>query len=513
MKRYFNISKRTITCVFTLITLFGCTDNFDEINKSPTAVQEDRIDEDLLFTRALVYGALRYSEFQRSQHLYANHYIQYYAISVDRFETGRYITRNDWLTSYWTEAYADFGMQNQQVINITSRDPNKINKTAIARIWKVFIMHRITDLWGDVPYSEAWTGNLVPKYDRQEDIYLDMLNELKEAVASFDPSKTASFGPADVIYGGNIELWARFANSLRLRLAMRLSEVAPDVAKSHIGEVLSTNKLISSNEQSAVMPYGRDFGNADENIQPMSLIRSFNEYRASNTLVDFLKNHNDPRLEIYIEPVDGEFIGLQNGLNPEEINAINPDNFSKESLIISNAYAPSSLLLYAEVLFLKAEAAYRGWGPGSAKEFYEQGITASINYWLDVYNNLLTRIPESEISSLPQLDITMDDISLYITEPGIHFDPNNAIEQIITQKWLANINQGFEAYADYRRTGFPRLNPIPNTDGLSETGGSEVPLRLKYPSEEQALNRNNYESAVSRQGPDLPTTPIWWDIN
>lgn len=490
----------------------GCTGDFDEINISPTAVQEDRIDEDLLFTRALVYGALRYTEFQRAQHLYANHYIQYYAMAVDRFETGRYITRNDWLTDYWRAAYADFGMQNQQVINIAQKEARKANKVAMARIWKVFIMHRITDFWGDVPYFDAFSGDITPAYDPQADIYADMLDELRDAAASFSPEADATFGPADILYQGDIDAWARFANSLRLRLAMRISDADPALAEQHVREVLEDGRLISSNAENALMPYGRDFGNADENIQPMSLIRSFNEYRVSTTLAGYLKDNNDPRLELYMAPNEaGEYVGLRNGLNPSEINALNPNNFSRESQLISNPYAPSVLLSYSEVQFLRAEAALRGWGSGSAQSYYESGVRASIEFWLDVRDRLYSRVPADEAQAIPDTEVTEADIDAYLEEPGIAFDPGRALEQIITQKWLANINQGFEAYADYRRTGFPELTPIPNTDGASETGGSELPRRVRYPAEEQALNRENYQAAVARQGPDLPTTRMWWD--
>lgn len=514
---YSALSKPALVAVVLAVLLPflpACTNDFDRINVSPTAVQEDRFNENLLFTRALVYGALRYTEFQRAQMLYANHYIQYYSVAVDYFETDRYIIRNDWLTDYWQAAYADYAMQTQQVINITSRDPNKINKTAIARIWKVFIMHRITDLWGDVPYSQALTGNITPAYDRQEDIYTDMLKELREAVASFDPARTGTFGNADLLYRGNIDRWIRFANSLRLRLAMRISRVAPALAEQNVREVLTQNRLISSNAESALMPYGRDFGNADENVQPMGVIRSFNEYRASNTLVDFLVQNNDPRLPVYVERNSaGQYVGLRNGLNPAQVNAINRDDFSKDSQIVSNLFAPSALFQFAEVRFLQAEAALRGWASGTPRQFYEEGVTASINFWVDVYQNLLTRVPESGRGAIPTINISAADIAAYLQRPNIAFNQTRALEQIITQKWLTNINQGFESYAEYRRTGFPRLNPIPNTDGLSETGGTSVPVRLRYPAEEQALNGANYQQAVLRQGPDLPTTKVWWDVD
>ncbi len=491
--------------------LVSCTKDFDELNQSPTGVGRERFNENLLFTRSLVYGALRYTEFQRAQHLYANHYAQYYANAVDAFETDRYITRNDWLTAYWTAAYSDFGMQCQQVIEICANDPTKTNKLAIARIWKVFIVHRITDFWGDVPYSQAFTGNIAPRYDRQQDIYADMLDELRDAVASLDLSQPG-FGAADVVYRGDVARWAKLGNSLRLRLAMRVSNAAPALAESHVREVLTADNLLASNAESAVLPYGRDFGNADENVQPMALIRSFNEYRASQTLVNFLTQNNDPRVRLFLEPNQGgAFVGLANGLSPVVLNTLDPNNFSRESLVVSNAFAPSGLLTYPEVQLLRAEAALRGWGGGSPAELYEAGVQASVNYWLDVYRDLQARVSADELGNLPVVTITPDSVANYLARPGIAFDPGRGLEQIITQKWLHSLNQGFESYAEYRRTGFPRLNPIPNSDGLSETGGSEVPRRVRYPAEEQALNQANYAAALQQQGPDLPTTRVWWD--
>ncbi|TRX52196.1 SusD/RagB family nutrient-binding outer membrane lipoprotein [Fulvivirga sp. M361] len=510
-RSYLAINKTMLQGVLVILMVTACTSDFDEMNVSPVAVQEDRINEDLLFTRALVYGMLRYTELQRAQHLYTHHYIQYYSVAVDYFQTGRYITRNDWLTAYWTEAYADFGMQCQQVINLTRDNPEKVNKTSIARIWKVFIMHRITDFWGDVPYSEAFSGDITPVYDKQADIYRDMLSELENAVAQIDPSKTLNFQTSDVMYRGDLDLWIRFANSLRLRLAMRISDADPALAQEHVTAILAENRLIENNSQSAIMNYGRDFGGADENVQPMSLIKSFNEYRMSNTIIDYLQDNNDPRLPIYASPAEGgNYVGLTNGLNPAEVNEIIRNDYSQDSEIISNVYSPSTALQYSEVNFLKAEAALKGWGPGNPQDHYEEGIRASVNYWLDVYTNLQTRVPNPD--ALPVIEVTSLDIDNYLQEPAISYDNDNALEQIITQKWLANINNGFESWAEYRRTGFPLLNPIPNTDGLSETGGTSVPVRVRYPIEELSLNQLNYEAAV-QNNPDLVTTRVWWDVN
>lgn len=510
-------AKNTVLLFFTLVLVLAgaCTKDFEEMNVSPIGLTEERIDEDILFTRAQLYGALRYSEFQRVQMLYTQHYIQWYSVSVPYFETDRYITRNDWATAYWEAAYADFGMQIQQIVNITAEDPDKINENAIARIWKVFIVHRITDFWGDVPYSEAWTGDLTPAYDTQESIYIDMLDELEAAVDQFDPTASESFGGNDLIFQGNTASWIKFANSLRLRLAIRISNVAPDLARQHGEAVLAEDNFISTIEGSAILKYGRDYGSADENVQPMSWLRRFDEYRVSNTLVEFLVGTDDPRLPLYIDPArsDGQYRGLQNGLNPGQIGEINVDDYSKDSDIIANQYAPTGLLIYPEVLFLKAEAALLNWsGAGSDPAvYYEQGIRSSINYWLWVYNDIKGRLPEEQATALKDIEISEEAITDYLNDDEIVYDPTKGLEQIITQKWLALVNQGFEAWAEYRRTGFPTLNAIPNSDNASETG-LEVPSRVIYPAQESvAYNTENYLKAIDQQGPDLATTKVWWD--
>ncbi len=511
------LNKIQFVLMTALIMALGnsCTSDFEEINKNQTGLTADRFDEDLLFTRSLLYGALRYTEYQRAQQLYTQHYMQYYSVAVPYFPTGRYVTRNDWLTAYWTEAYADFGMQCQQVIDLTADEENKAQKTSIAKIWKVFIMHRITDFWGDVPYFEAFTGELTPVYTPQSEIYADMLSVLKEEAENLSTtSATDNFGAADIIYQGDKSSWIKFANSLRLRLAMRLSEVDQSTAQQHVSELLAEDDLIDSYEASALMPYGDNFGNATENIQPMSILKSFNEYRMSNTIVDFLKEKNDPRLFLYADSISGgAFNGLQNGLNPEQINERDLSEYSRDSEVLASKASPTPLLIQSEVLFLKAEAALRVWGSGTAQSFYNEGIRSSINFWNSVLMDLESSLTEEEAEALPATNITDSLINVYIEQPSVAYNAATGLEQIITQKWVALINQGFEAYAEYRRTGFPELNPIPNTNGESETGSSSLPVRVRYPLEEATLNRESYNEAVTRQGPDLPTTHIWWDVD
>lgn len=517
--RILHIKKYALILICSII-LGACTSDFEEINENVNAQTIDEINEDFLFTRAQLYGALRYTEFQRAQHLYAQLYVQYYANIDTDFFSGRYITNNEWLTDYWAEAYANSGMQCQQVINITAGKPEKSNENAIARIWKVFIMHRVTDFWGDVPYFEAFKGQALPAYTKQEEIYADMLKELDEAATALETPSAENFGASDIIYNGDISKWIKFANSLRLRLAMRLSEVEPTTAQQIVSELIAEDNFISQNSESAIIQYGTDKGGNIENIQPMSVIRGFDEYRVSDTLVNFLKKNNDPRLFLYVDSTSNStevFAGLRNGLNVEELSKIEVSDYSKESVVISSRFSPTGLLIYPEVLFLKSEAALRGWGSGSPEAMYNDGIKSSIEYWDDILTDVdirsRSRKDTATFEDLPNISITDSMVNAYLIEPDIAYNSSRALEQIITQKWLALINQGFESYAEYRRTGFPVLKPIPNTLGDSETNGSDVPSRVRYPIEEQSLNRANYNEAVNSQGPDLPTTKIWWDVN
>ena len=477
--------------------LYACTSDFEEINTNPRTVNEDRINVDFLLTRALVYGALRYNIYQRSNELFPNTFMQYHAISVNYFETGRYMHRDDWAMAYYNWVYTEPGTNTYQIISLTRDDPQKINQTAIARIWKVVLMHRMTDFFGDVPYFEAFQGVAQPTFDRQEEIYKDMLNELKEAAQALDPSITGSamrFGAADVLYNDNLEKWVRFANSLRLRLAMRISDVDPATAEQYVREVLDEGRIMNDNQYSARLEM---FGDSDaliDNQNPIFVLsRIFTqEYRMGRLIMEWLVDYNDPRLIRYAEPAasTGQYTGLTNGLSIGAIDGIDIDNFSKDGDFVARQDHPIDLMLYSEVKFLEAEAALKGWGPGDPRDHYEQGIRASMEQY--------------EITDAEAIDS-------YLSQPDIAYDATRTIEQIITQKWLAIFNNGFEAWAEYRRTGYPVLYEIASPNE-SETDG-KVPVRARYPAILQSLNRQGLDQAIRQQGPDLLTTRMWWDVN
>lgn len=492
---------RTITA-FTLITLCtllifsGCTDDFSAINENPT--EPTVVTEEPLTTRALRKAMLDDFTWQVGEHLHANMFVQHFANPIPGFNTDRYEVNNGWLQRYWEIAYTDFGKDIQQVIDQTSDDPQKVNKLAQARIWKAFIFLRLTDFFGDIPYSEALQGEPAPAYDRQEDIYLDLFNELDEAVRQFDETQEDRLGSADVLFQDDLEAWKRFANSLRLRLAIRVSEVDPSLAEQQAqAAVNAEGGLIADNSEAAQF---EPDGTSRTESNPLATVMSFQDSRVSATMEEYLREYNDPRLETYIAPAVGDNFdqrrGYPNGLNPTQIQELDgADSTSIAGSVFQESTNPISVMSHSEVRFLQAEAALRGYIGGDPATFYEQGIQAAMQRY----------------------NIPADDVDAYLQEPGVAWDAGASqeeqLEQIIRQKWLALFGRsGFEAWAEYRRTGYPELQEI-GAPGGGTTNGI-VPRRVPYPEDEDFVNTANKDEAVSRldEG-DTYLSRMWWDVN
>ena len=494
--------KRSITffsVLLLMVVLGSCTDNFDAINTDPTSPTE--VQPEALITRGMVHGALRFDVYQRGKHLYGNHYAQYYSNIQSGWGTDRYETRQDWLTAYWDGAYSDFGSNIQEALDITADDPDMVNIHNKARILRVWILHRVTDYWGDVPYFEAMQRNTQPPYDEQEEIYRDMLNELQEAEAALDEDAEFRLGSADVLLDGNLDMWRRFANSLRLRLAMRTSYADPVLAEEHVSDVLSGRPVLENNNHNVKLEVDPGGGTGDfVHDNHHHWIYRFDEYRISQTLADNLSDLEDPRLNVYLAPSDitGARQGLQNGLSDTQLSQTSnaPGLYSRETSYFHDIETPIRIMLASEVKFLEAEAALRGWGPGSPSDHYDEGIRASLEFY----------------DSIDLFDIDQEEIDNYVNDSPATFNPSlddeGQLEQIITQKWLAIFGQGMEAYAEIRRTGYPELQEIGDPSG-GETDG-ELPRRIRYPNSEEGLNNDNLQEAIDRQGNDM-LDRVWWD--
>lgn len=425
-----------------------------------------------------------------------------------------------------------------QLLALTKDKPDMINSYAIGSIWRVFVLHRATDIYGDVPYKEAGlgfvNGTFKPKYDKQSDIYPLMLSELQTAIGQLDPAKP-SFGSADIIYSGDLAKWKIFAYSLMLRLGMRISNVDPVKSKEWVQKAIAGG-VMKSNADMAIVKHAPGSTNS-ENRDAAELKReSFPEsnqgkgpVKLAKTLIDYLVNYNDPRLPFYATLWEGNILsmqaaklptttnpalqkGLPNGYDATTIKTVIPawssnlavDYSEPNTGTIASLSAPTVIMSYAEVEFLLAEASLRGWDASSAVTHYNAAVNASMKSTSIFPAAVL--FPGGGPFSISQA--TIDAYLLAHPLNGATFAAQ--MEQLHTQFYLAFFMwyDNFEAFANIRRTGYPVLVP-PNYPG-NFTGGKAL-VRLRYPVSEATLNKDNYDAAVASQGPDLYTTPVWWD--
>ena len=370
---------------------------------------------------------------------------------------------------------------------------SKDNQIAVARIMKAFYFLNLTDRYGDIPYSQALKANEAysPVYDKQQDIYTDLFKELTEAQAQIKPSENKVVG--DIILNGNMEGWKRFANTLRIIMALRLSKVDPAKGKTEYAAADAAGVITSNAQNIAYTFLAADPNNYNPWYNNYS-ISNRNDYAISTTLTDYMAPKNDPRLPIYGEVLAG---GVVKGLAPGRNVAVNiPAAYSRIGKYFggpdpagSGKGAPLVLMSYAQVLFMRAEAAKIGYSTGGdaeAKTQYEAAIKASWEQF-GVFNQAA--------------------YTAYIALPDVAYDAANGYRKIMTEKWVHGyLNHSWEAWNDWRRTGFPVLTPA--TDAVDSRG---IPLRLGYPANESTLNGPNYNEAVSRLGgKDDNYGKMWW---
>ena len=352
----------------------------------------------------------------------------------------------------------------------------KQNQLAIAEIMEVYAWYYLVTTFGNVPYTESMDAeNTQPKYDDQETIYMDLLSRLDAAIAQLDVTGE-SFGSADLVYGGDVEAWQKFANSFKLKMGMTIADVNPTTAQQTVEEAVAAG-VFTSNADNAELPY---LG-APPNTNPLwvDLVQSGRkDFVVTNTLVNRLQTLNDPRLPVFAT-TDNTGTGYSGGI-PGASN--NYATYSKQGDAFIDPTLPGMLLSYDEVEFYLAEAVERGYNvPGTAKEHYDKAVTASINYWGETVGN-------------------------YLTQPGVAYSSANWEQLIGVQKWIALYSRGWDAWIEWRRLDYPMLVKPP-------TALSDIPLRFTYPVPEQNLNRANYDEASQAIGTDAVSTRLFWDIN
>lgn len=483
-----------ICCLFLLS---ACDQGFEDINTNPAAATD--IPAEFLFTNALLGGALNVYQASGASLAYASCFVQHLTSTKFNWQGDKYFNDPFHSQALFVDAYTHEVKSIVQLLDLVRDQPAQQNLRAMARIWKTVIFHRLTDLYGDIPYSEAGLGYVEnifdPVYDTQEAIYTDMLEELEEACLALDET-LPNPGAADILYKGSVAQWRKFGYSMMLRLAMRLTKVNPEAAKNWSKKAMDGG-IMEDDLHAALIP--RATGPADFSKNGVSFFTATEDYgRVCKTLVNWLQAHEDPRLPVFAwQKLGNDWLGQPHGLDDLMIitykGGQNLDSFARIHPLLLQLDDPTVIMSAAEPQLLAAEVCLRGWSEKEASAFYAAAIRANMKMWVRFD------------ASFTIADEQIDD---YLAANPLPADPAEAIRFINEQYWAATFLNHLEAFANWRRSGFPAL--VPSNFPGNATGGT-IPRRLKYPQREYSVNSSSIQAAIQRQGADEMTTRVWWD--
>lgn len=551
------------TYILSLLAILGvavssCSDSYMEnLNTDPSKANSINPNAQLTNAELQTYGDLSMVEIYRNYH---------YAFSQQLMGCwnttnygGRHTLDNNEMSRIWTSFYPKAIKNLTDGIYRSKENASLSNINAALRIYRVYMMSLITDIYGDAPCSEAGLGFLEekynPRYDTQEEMYTWFFKELKDAGDSLNLSRDKITG--DVIYKGDVSKWKKLANSLRLRYAMRISDVAPEKAQQEFEDALtSAGGVFANASDDALIKYMEvsfSFGQesySDYRGNALSQLLFGNDpannpsYLCS-TFFNQMKNSGDPRTfriaRFYYDGlmsststnnrIDLTDEVLKKGvtMNPRDPGAFSwepwptgyDSDIMKQIALTNPSVAtsmaretepklannflksnnPGVIMTFAETNFLLAEAALKGWNVSEAvADLYTTGVRASMNFISDNYG----------------CDkITDEDFNTFIAKNGIGYTYEQKKAAINTQAWILHFTNPSESWANVRRSGYPRLKSPADYDfGQFLTGGVEIPVRLCYPVLESSYNKQGYDEALSRMGGNNSwNTPLWWDVN
>ncbi|WP_276503618.1 SusD/RagB family nutrient-binding outer membrane lipoprotein [Terrimonas pollutisoli] len=508
-----NLIKKLAIGIGCICVLGSCDKGFEKLNENPNAYVIP--DPNSIFTLSEVYMNGQNFENHRANLIYTSEIVQH--LASYGYPGDKYTYVPEWSGAFYGSSYG-LGIKEttQLLTSIIPDEAENANKRSAVRIIRAYVFHRLTDLYGDVPYFDAGKGYtdllFKPKFDKQSDIYADLLKELDESAQAFDASKPF-FGSADLFYAGDVSKWKKFAYSLMLRLGMRLTKVDAAKAQQWVAKAIAGG-VFQSNADNLVLNH--ETGPSGVNQNPYTtpylgedLQNGTNGTKMGQTFINQLKNTSDPRLRIYArlensgDNTPANQKGLPNGFtaatitsHPSWTAAGLPAYSDPNTLTILRQDAPDIIMSYAEVQFLLAEAAVRGWDSGSALTYYNNGVTAAMKM-LAVYGTAVPPVTDAEIAA-------------YLVAHPFLIAGTDAekFNQIHTQKWIAFFFNGLEAFADLRRSGYPLLTPVNYPGNLT---GGKLPRRLIYDESEKVNNADNYAAAIAQQGADDFNTRVWWD--
>ncbi|WP_452221466.1 SusD/RagB family nutrient-binding outer membrane lipoprotein [Lacinutrix salivirga] len=477
--------KKIFITILSLGILFSCQtdEQYENLNRDPKSPTQ--VDADFLYnaaTKSLVDQITSTNVNRNIYRLLGQYWTETTYTDESNYDfTGRNIPENHWSEMY-RDVLLDFKTA-KEVVNAdgTLTQPEKDARIAQIEVLSVYAWQQMVDSFGDIPYAEALTDITLPAYDDAATIYLDLIERINAAI----PNLTGSgFSSADAIYGGDMGAWSKFGNSVKLRLGIRMSDFNTGMAQGIVESAFSAG-VFSSNADNALLVYE----SVTPNTNPLwlDLVQSNRtDFVPANTLVDVMNTLDDPRRSEYFDEnlgagiYDGGIYGDNNTFGNYSHIAGYDDGSD-----IHSPELPGVLMDFAEVSFYLAEAAHRTWSVGgTAAQHYENGITASFDYW------------------------GASDVATYLADPAVAYATaaGDWRQKIGTQFWLAMYNRGFEGWTVWRKYDAPTFN-------LPAVSGNPVPTRYTYPVNEQNLNETNWNAASTAIGGDLQTTKLFWDMN
>jgi hypothetical protein len=527
-------NRLSIIALATICLLQSCTGNFLDYNTDHNQVTDEELGRGGYNVGSALMSIQSYVV---PVGLYLNMYVEWLCggaysgyWGADKEWGGKFSTYNappDWNLSPFNDVIGGF-YPSYDLLKTVTEDPVVLS---IGDLCRVASMQRVTDMIGPIPYSQMRSNSgdnevddngtfkgtmFAAPYDSQEEVYKTLLADLNSAIDRLMKNRlteTAWFAKYDMVYAGNIENWIRYANSLKLRIAIRMAYVEPALARQTAEEAINHPLgVITANSQDAIRQ-------VDDNPLFTMATGSWQQVKAGADLISYMSGYADPRLPLYFTNCtyaghETEWAGIRNGISISV-------GYPETSNPIVTKTTPMPWFTASEVAFLKAEGALRGWSMGgTAAELYNRGIRLSFEQnglsGADDYLNNETAKPASYVcwntsipgyASLgfsPQSDVT------------IKWDDNASdekkLERIITQKWIAIYPLSNEAWAEFRRTGYPKLAPIVDNRSGGLVPQGQFPKRITFSSTEYQNNRENLQDAINLLGgPDTQNTKLWWD--
>ena len=474
---------KTYLYILTLFCLLGCTDDFETINTNPN----NPVDiQPSLLLRQVIYD---YGEQMSYEGFVAGNLLGQHLTALDFNLFDRHALNSPQLGGNpWPIFYTN--LRDNEIILTKSREQNTFAVyEGPALILKAYMAMALTDLFGDVPYSEAFTGTtgtVTPVYDIQQDIYLadsGILDNLENGITAIQNYNGTLGLEGDLLYNGDLDGWIRFANSLRIKALLRISG-KENVAEA-LQNIVTEGKYMTENSDNAVF----QFTDGEPNNFRLARLRAgdFNNFVMSKTMEGILSEMEDPRINVLYRPFGNaagvEYNGLINGIDASQ-TTLSLADYSLAGMIFreNTGQLKANYMTAWETHFLLAEASLKGFINADTQTLYEKGVALAFDYWD-------TELPET-----------------YLTNGTAAFRIENALEQIITQKWIANTINGYEGWIEYRRTGFPQLKSV-----AASLNNDLIPVRMPYPAEESTLNAINYEAAARATDNNSINVPVWWD--